>query len=176
MSHHTLHPPHSKAPTPHAMHKRPDDRPELGEESEDRVNILDRNEVQTFQQVLQLIQSRHNQIAAVLSTIIGEVQRDLFALEGLSFGLDENKKMASEIQGLLNRLGVDVRCLGCHEPAKIRCGKAGASKTGAFQFDHAPGGRRTFHCGSRALPHLTLVSPTPDQRLTKKQARNRVSS
>ena len=173
MSRHVLHPAHTVAVPPHAMSQGLNDRPEI------ETRFADRNggEVQTLQQVLQLIQARHDEISAALQPIIERVQKDLNSLEGIAFDtLTDNKTMTREIQHLLNRLGVAVRCLRCHEPARIRCGKAGALETGAFQFDHAPAGHRTSHGGSRRLPQLTLVSSSLAQCLNEKPASNRVSS
>jgi len=85
---------------------------------------------------------------------------------GLRFEtFEENQAFATEIQNLLNSLGLAAECPkeGCHHPAKIRCLNSGP-RTGSFQFDHIIEGKRTTHLGSTRFPRFRVIPAPADRR------------
>ena len=133
-------------------------QPDLEPAPNPRIVAPDRNELQTLEEILQLIQARRDQIAEALDPIIREVQKDLDALEGTSFSsFEENRTLVNAINALLSRLGMRIECAkkDCGAPSYVRC--TDSSKTGAFQFEHKENGRKTHHQGKNELPRLKII-------------------
>jgi hypothetical protein len=86
---------------------------------------------------------------------------------------EENQAFATEVQNLLNRLGLAAQCPkeGCGRPAKIRCLNSGPT-TGSFQFDHVIDGKRTTHLGSTRFPQVKVIPAPADRRLKKNKPTN----
>ena len=92
------------------------------------------------------------------------VEGTLRGLAGLNSGsFEANRVLARSVQELLAENGLRLVCPECGQPAILRRQRAGNSKAGAFQYDHAVAGRRTFHGGSTSFP-LVVVVPAPPRR------------
>ncbi|MCK4659387.1 MAG: hypothetical protein KAV82_07685 [Phycisphaerae bacterium] len=112
-----------------------------------------------------LFRHYHKRIHDAEAPLVQELDAALQGFVGHSFkSLDLNRRFASELQRLLNRLGLRVRCPECKRPARLRCTKAGTARHGAFQFSHRIEGHNTNHRGSTHIPSLRLIPAPPDKR------------
>lgn len=92
-------------------------------------------------------------------TIRLAIQERLRQFTGRSLGtLAANREFARAIHRLLDSHGLRVRCSECGHPAILRVSPRRGSAAGAFVFDHAIEGRRTFHGGGGRVPELQLVA------------------
>ena len=114
---------------------------------------------------LERLEEIERRIRSAMEPFRDEFQATLRDWEGRSFGsIDDNKKIASKIQDLLNLFGNRVECTrkDCHGPALIRFKDSGHG--GYFQFEHFIDGKQTTHRGYKTLPALKLVPAPPDAR------------
>lgn len=113
----------------------------------------------------------NRRLTELLHPFTGDLQTLLDDLEGRSFGLAANKVIIAAVQGLLQRLGLRVRCPHCGQPAIPRCRPMRNTKGGSFQFEHSQGGKQTNHGGGTTFPAFKLVPAPPDRRRKRKKPR-----
>lgn len=90
-----------------------------------------------------------------------ELEKILPSLEGAAFeSLVANERFAGELNSLLDRLRLRVKCPKCGEPARFVCSASNRMKNGAFFFYHTS----TRHGGTASIPALRLVAKGPDKR------------
>lgn len=100
-----------------------------------------------------------------------QIQERLQVLAGCTLNdTRANQELVREIQAMLERNGLRVRCPECGHPAILRVSPRSGAKHGVFVFDHTIDGRRTFHGGRGTLPVLRLVVKPP--RATKRGRRS----
>ena len=98
------------------------------------------------------------------------IQDYLRNFEGKQYpSLEENQRVVSTIQRLLERYGLRVRCPECGNPSILRVSSRKTAKRGVFVFDHNINGKRTFHGGKNVFPKMQLVEK-PGRRLKKPQS------
>jgi hypothetical protein len=121
------------------------------------------------QSVIGGLDEMNRRLTELLQPFTGDLQTFLNGLEGRSFGLAANKAIIAAIQGLLQRLGLRVRCPHCAQPAIPRCRPMKNTKGGSFQFEHSRSGKQTNHGGGTTFPAFKLVPAPPDRRRKRKK-------
>lgn len=128
------------------------------------ISCLEMNDAS---EVIRVMKGLDKEISSRLEPVKDKLTEFLSRLAGSSFGsLEANKDVVREIQQILNRLGLRIKCprRGCGEAAIIRCRPAPRTKHGTFQFEHTIKGRRTIHAGRTRLPSLEVVKQPLDGR------------
>ncbi len=119
---------------------------------------------QTLARAAAQMMACRQEIAKHQVAIRRSIEGTLRGLAGADCGsFEANRTLAKSVQEMLAENGLRVACPECGQPAILRCQRAGNSKSGAFQYDHAVAGRRTFHGGSTSFPIVTVV-PAPPRR------------